>query len=141
MSGFSKYLKRYLEEREITAAELAQEMQMDRSTVFRYTTGTRAPSDIDIVRKMANALQMQNSDKIRLLEEYDRATLGEKTVNSYQYVRKLLGNLKNVTEKVCLDVGKWKQAAALLGTEGNICLWTSSWRFCPNMTGRRNFTG
>lgn len=122
MSGFSKYLKSYLEEREITAAELAQEMQMDRSTVFRYTTGTRAPSDIDIVRKMANALQMQNSDKIRLLEEYDRATLGEKTVNSYQYVRKLLGNLKNVTEKVCLDVGKWKQAAALLGTEGNICL-------------------
>ncbi len=121
MSGFSKYLKRYLEEREITAAELAQEMQMDRSTVFRYTTGTRAPSDIDIVRKIANALQMQNSDKIRLLEEYDRATLGEKTVNSYQYVRKLLGNLKNVTEKVCLDVGKWKQAAALLGTEGNIC--------------------
>ncbi len=122
MSAFSEYLKQYLEEKEITAAELAQEMKMDRSTVFRYTTGTRAPSDIDIVRKIANALQMQNSDKIRLLGEYDRATLGEKTVNSYQYVRKLLGNLKNVTEEISPDAGKWKQAAALPGAEGNICL-------------------
>lgn len=100
MSDFTVFLQQYMEENEITPAELARELNMERSTVFRYIKGTRIPSDEKIVWQIAEALRMAMPDKKALVEAYDRISLGEQVVNSYHCVRTMFQTMKQRKEQM-----------------------------------------
>lgn len=98
MSGFSDYLDFYMDENSVTSAELSKETSIDRTTVFRYRKGTRVPTDEQTVARLADGLRMSVPEKEKLFEEYDRLTIGELTVNSFLYIKKLLKDLKDVKQ-------------------------------------------
>lgn len=108
MSEFSEYLDGYMEEKLMNSAELSRETDIERTLIYRYRKGSRVPSDEGIVMRMADALRMNVSEKNVLMEKYDRITMGELTVNSYQYVRNLLRKLKNTNKDAISEQNSWQ---------------------------------
>lgn len=94
MSGFSEYLTDYMKEHKVTAAELASELDVDRTTVFRWMTGKREPKNVELVMRIAQELHMPVPARKKLLEEHDKLVLGEEAVNARKYVEQLLHDLK-----------------------------------------------
>lgn len=95
---FSKHLKQYLKEHGITVAELAAEIGMDRVTVYRYIKGDRIPSEIKIVELMLDALRMRSTERIEVLEKYERVQMGDQIIDSYKYVEKLMNDLNKISQ-------------------------------------------
>lgn len=122
MSKFSKHLENYMNDREITVAELAAETGMDRVTLYRYIKGTRTPSDVATVEKILDALRIRVAEKQEFLEEYDRLILGEQVVDSYQYVNKLLKELKYISQNIYLQEHTWKEFVEMPLNENVIVL-------------------
>lgn len=106
---FSKHLKKYLKEHEITVAELATEVGMDRVNVYRYVEGRRFPDDVEIVEKILDALRMRSAERQTILEEYERVKLGDQMVDSHKYVEDLMSDLRGISEKNRIDVQTWRQ--------------------------------
>lgn len=109
MSGFSDKLEQCMKECGINAAELAQELGVDRTTIFRYMKGKREPKDAKIVKGIADALHMTLQDRKQFMEEYDNLILGEQVVKGYQYVERLfkhLGNEKQEHRNTFWDIKK-----------------------------------
>lgn len=106
---FSKHLKQYLKEHEITVAELAAEVGMDRVNVYRYIEGRRFPEDIEIVEKMLGALRMRNAERQVILEQYERVKLGNQIVDSHKYVENLMHDLMDISKKKWPDIQTWSQ--------------------------------
>lgn len=96
MLGFSEYLQNYMKTNSISMVELSKEVDIDRTVIYRYVKGTRVPSDLNIVVRIADAIQMSVSEKKELLREYDKLVFGESVVYSYQYIHKLLWNLEKL---------------------------------------------
>lgn len=93
MSNFSEYLESYMMERSITSSMLAEESNIERTVIYRYIKGKRIPKEIEIVIHLADSLHMNIQEKSKLIDEYDKLTMGEITVNSYKYVSKLMEKL------------------------------------------------
>ncbi len=96
MLGFSEYLQNYMKTNSISMVDLSKEVDIDRTVIYRYVKGTRVPSDLNIVIRIADAIQMSVSEKRKLLREYDKLVLGESVVYSYLYIQKLLWNLEKL---------------------------------------------
>lgn len=82
-----------MQENDISIVDLSKETGIDRTVVYRYIKGKRIPSDIETVIRIADALQMSVSEKKYLMDEYDKLTLGEPLVHSFQYVQNLFRQL------------------------------------------------
>lgn len=109
MSKFSKHLEYYMNEHEITVADLVEETGMDRVTIYRYVKGTRNPTDVLIVETLLDALRVRIAEKKEFLEEYDRLIMGDQIVDSYKYVNKLLKELKNISQNQYTRERTWKK--------------------------------
>lgn len=94
MSGFSEYLESYMKEHQMNAAELAVELDVDRTTVFRWMKGKREPKSVELVMRIAQELHMPTAAREKLFEEHDKLMFGEEAVNAHKYVRQLLHDLK-----------------------------------------------
>ena len=77
MSKFSDFLDNYMEEHDISSADLARDMGSDRTTIHRYRKGKRVPADENVVSNMADVLRMSAGEKKILLEKYDCLVFGE----------------------------------------------------------------
>lgn len=108
MTEFSNYLENFMKEKDISMATLARETNVDRAAMYRYVKGTRIPSEIGIVKKIADVLQMSVRERGKLLEEYDKLILGEEMVYSYQYIQNFLSRLVQVPEKEEMMRERWK---------------------------------
>lgn len=124
MSNFSEYLEKYMTEKSITSAMLAEESNIERTVIYRYIKGKRIPQEIEIVIRMADSLHMNIQEKKQLLEEYDKLTLGELTVNSYKYVCRLMEKLVATEQKSLFR--QWKKSVtANISLEDNTVLLNS----------------
>lgn len=85
-----------MKKNEISMVELSRETDIDRTVIYRYVKGTRVPSDINVVIRIADAMQMSVREKKHLLEEYDKLVFGEEMVYSYQYIQKLMRELERM---------------------------------------------
>ena len=56
MLGFSEYLQNFMKINSISMVELSKETNIDRTVIYRYVKGTRVPSDINIVIRIADAM-------------------------------------------------------------------------------------
>lgn len=106
--GFSEYLQKFMKTNSISMMDLSIETDIDRTVIYRYVKGTRIPSDIDVVVRIADALQMTVSEKGYLLKEYDKLILGEPMVYSYQYIQKLLHNLSQLDDTSNVVDSQWQ---------------------------------
>jgi len=108
MLGFSEYLQNFMKTNSISMVELAKETDIDRTVIYRYVKGTRIPSDMDTVARIADAMQMSVSEKKYLLKEYDKLVFGKPMVYSYQYIKKLLRSLERPDRNVISVNEQWK---------------------------------
>lgn len=90
MSEFSDFLKKYMEEHDVSPGNLAKMIDYDRTSVFRYVKGTRIPSSRESVLKMIDALRMNVSERKKLLRYYDFLVMGKHVVESYEGAELLL---------------------------------------------------
>lgn len=122
MSGFSEYLENYMKENKITAARLAGELEVDRTTVFRWMKGKREPKSVELVMRIAQELHMPAAARKEFLGEYDKLLLGEETVNGYQYVGRLFHDLKYAALEASEEMRNvfWRREARV--AEGMLCL-------------------
>lgn len=122
MSGFSGYLESYMKEHQITAAELAGELGVDRTTVFRWMKGKREPKSVELVMRIAQDLHMPAAARKALLEEYDKLLLGEEVVDGYKYVGRLFHDLKYAVLEASEEMKSafWRREARV--AEGMLCI-------------------
>lgn len=113
MLGFSEYLQNFMKTNSISMVELSKETDIDRTVIYRYVKGTRIPSDMDTVARMADAMQMSVSEKKYLLREYDKLVFGKPMVYSYQYIKKLLRSLERPDGNAVSAKGKWKTVSKI----------------------------
>ncbi|RKI22075.1 XRE family transcriptional regulator [bacterium 1xD8-6] len=112
MLGFSEYLQNYMKTNSISMVDLSKEVDIDRTVIYRYVKGTRVPSDLNIVIRIADAIQMSVSEKRKLLREYDKLVLGESVVYSYLYIQKLLWNLEKLDIE-SVSMNSWRSVHEL----------------------------
>ena len=93
--SFSEYLSKYLSNNNLSVAQASKIIGIDRSMLFRYTTGNRKPLNIETVEDIAVRLCMSAKEKREFLEEFDKQTLGDKVVSSFHYVNRLMETLSN----------------------------------------------
>lgn len=113
MIGFSKYLQSFMKRNEISMVELSKETNIDRTVIYRYVKGTRVPSDINVVIRIADAMQMSIREKKHLLEEYDKLIFGEAMVYSFQYIQKLMKELEKLGREDNLLRNQWSAVREL----------------------------
>lgn len=106
--GFSEDLQKFMKTNSISMMDLSVETDIDRTVIYRYVKGTRIPSDVNIVIRIADALQMSVSEKKHLLKEYDKLILGEPMVYSYQYVQNLLHSLNQPNDNFNIVESQWQ---------------------------------
>ncbi len=126
MSEFSEYLDEFMNEKNMNSAELARVMDVERTVIYRYRKGSRVPTEEKTVCRMAAALRMSVPEKEKLLLKYDKLVLGDVTVNSYLYVKKLLKELCdtniNFIPKIMKQTAEteWKKENSILPLESNV---------------------
>lgn len=121
-TDFSRHLKRYLKEHDMTVAELAAEVGVDRVNIYRYVKGERTPDDTETVEKILDALRMRNAEREKFLDEYDRAKMGEQVVDSHRYVNRLMTELKKISSNNVPKQHSWKQFVKMPTENNVICL-------------------
>ena len=99
--NFSEYLNNYLIENNLSSAQAAKKIGIDRTIFYRYTTGKRTPQSEEQVEEIANRLYMSAEEKKELIEKYDRAVLGDEIVSSFHYVNRLMKTLSNADTFNC----------------------------------------
>lgn len=127
MSEFSEYLNNYMDEIELSSAELSEELGIERTTVYRYRKGSRVPVNEEMVAQIADVLQMNVSEKSELIQKYDYLSIGETVVSSYEYVCNLLKRIKDAEmEKTAFALCKYasmdqyKKAICAIDTKDEI---------------------
>lgn len=83
MSQFSDYLAMYMEKREILPTTLADMVNKDRGSIYRYVKGKRIPQTEQLVIKMAKALRMNVAEQDKLLRYYEYESIGKNVVHEY----------------------------------------------------------
>lgn len=70
MSEFSSILSKYVHEKNIKTYSLAQYCGLDRSNMYKIINGKRKPASLNMVRKMAQFMQLSPEEKHDLEEAY-----------------------------------------------------------------------
>ncbi len=122
MIEFSDYLQDLMNRYSVSASELSEETGIDRTVVYRYMKGKRVPSSVAVVEKLADALQISEKERKRLLQEYDKAILGESMVFSYQYIQKMLLDLDSLNENIFVEKTSWSTTIEMRTENNFVCL-------------------
>ena len=70
MIVFSELLKSFINEKNISVKKLAANVQMDRTLIQKYMSGSRVPQNYREVQKRAEGMRVLREQKGELLDEY-----------------------------------------------------------------------
>ena len=93
--NFAEYLTNFLAENDLSTSQAAKKIGIDRTLLFRYTTGKRTPQSEEQVAQIADRLCMSPKEKDELIDCFDRHIFGDELVSSYHYVNRLMQILSN----------------------------------------------
>ncbi len=113
MLNFSEQLNNYMKTHAISTVDLAKETGMDRTAIYRYSRGTRIPSNVAAVKKIADALQMSIKERQELLDAYDKLVWGEENVYNWQYMKELLNSFCSIEREESGFYNYWKVSREL----------------------------
>ena len=89
MSVFSDLLSEYITMKDVGVYPLSQFCGLDRSFMYKIINGKRNPSGEDVVRKMAQFMQLTPQEKIDFMDAFYIAQMGAEVY----YRRKSVGEL------------------------------------------------
>ena len=79
MIVFSELLKSFINEKNISVKKLAANVQMDRTLIQKYMSGSRVPKNYREVQKLADGMMLLPEQQGELLDAYYRNLYGDKT--------------------------------------------------------------
>ena len=77
MSTFSEILNNLNEEKNIKVQPLARYCEVERSTIYKFMNGKRLPGSIDIVKKIAQFMQLTPSESELLVNAWKESQMGK----------------------------------------------------------------
>ena len=83
---FVELLNSYIERSDITKNSLIESVGIDRSTFFQILSGKRLPTNRQLL-DIINKLDIANVEKDRLIDYYERESLGEDVYQAHMFVR------------------------------------------------------
>ncbi len=89
MSVFSDLLSEYITMKDVGVYPLSQFCGLDRSSMYKIINGKRNPSGEDVVRKMAQFMQLTPREKTDFMDAFYITQMGEEVY----YRRKSVGEL------------------------------------------------
>lgn len=89
MSVFSDLLSEYITMKDVEVYPLSQFCGLDRSFMYKIINGKRNPSGEDVVRKMAQFMQLTPREKTDFMDAFYITQMGEEVY----YRRKSVGEL------------------------------------------------
>ncbi len=90
MGRFSAELTAIMSTREISLAEVIRDTGVSRTAFFKYKSGSRLPSDIKTVERLADVLYLNYDEKKQFMEAYLIDQIGEYKYRGMMAVEKLL---------------------------------------------------
>ena len=90
MIVFSELLKSFINEKNISVKKLAANVQMDRTLIQKYMSGSRGPKNYREVQKLADGMMLLPEQQGELLDAYYRNLYGDKTYEGYRKIAETL---------------------------------------------------
>ncbi|MGN0240330.1 MAG: helix-turn-helix domain-containing protein [Candidatus Weimeria sp.] len=103
MSDFSNLIERYMKQSRVTGTELSEGTGLGK-IVYKYIKGTRVPSSIDTVVKIADYLNMTSADSLLLKDYWKNEHFGAERIALWGRIDKFLKHFQINTfhSDVCL---------------------------------------
>lgn len=92
MNNFHDLLVRYIEERKVSVARMAEYCGLERSSLYRILRGQRTPSSEDLVRQMSTYLCLNPAEEDDLLLAYRIELIGYETYSRRQFIDEFIRN-------------------------------------------------
>ncbi len=99
MIVFSELLKSFINEKNISVKKLAANVQMDRTLIQKYMSGSRVPKNYREVQKLADGMMLLPEQQGELLDAYYRNLYGDKTYEGYRKIAETLEGMKDFRMK------------------------------------------
>ena len=99
MIVFSELLKSFINEKNISVKKLAANVQMDRTLIQKYMSGSRTPKNYREVQKLAGGMMLLPEQQGELLDAYYRNLYGDKTYEGYRKIAETLEGMKDFRMK------------------------------------------
>ena len=90
MGKFSAELDAIMETRDVALAEVIRDTGISRASFFKYRNGSRLPSDLNTVRRIAEVLKLNYDESRRFTEAFMIDQIGEYQYRGMMAVEKLL---------------------------------------------------
>ena len=103
MSGFSERLSRWMEERDVTAADISRFCKTEPAQMYRYVKGKELPPLEDMVEQMGICMQLSPKEVQELKAEYAIERIGRVTYYRRRSVEDFLLHFPEFAE----DAGQW----------------------------------
>lgn len=106
MLNFSDMLKYFIKEKNVTINELARSTQIDRSTLYKLTNGTRKPTGPEMIGKIASSLCLNQREKTDLQSAYYLSVLGPMRYYGGKQITDLLNqmNVRKIQQEMPVDI-------------------------------------
>ena len=76
MSNFSVVLSKLMDQKSMESKDVISYTGINRSTFFKIRSGTRSPSGLEMIEKIAIALRLDEEDRTMLFEAYEIDQIG-----------------------------------------------------------------
>ena len=90
MSRFSIYFKKIKESRGLTIPQIARISGLDRSTLFRWSTGREFPDSWQQLEVLSRQLQLSQEEEQGLQNAYQYTKIGEESYTCHQKIMEIL---------------------------------------------------
>jgi hypothetical protein len=103
MSDFSALISKYMKQSRVTGTELSEATGLGK-IVYKYIKGTRVPSSIDAVERIADYLNMTHDDSLLLKDYWKNEHFGADRIALWSQIDKFLRHFQitTVQSDVCL---------------------------------------
>ena len=113
MIVFSELLKSFINEKNISVKKLAANVQMDRTLIQKYMSGSRTPKNYREVQKLADGMMLLPEQQGELLDAYYRNLYGDKTYEGYRKIAETLEGMKDFR-----GISRYRDARGTTGGSG-----------------------
>lgn len=119
MIVFSELLKSFINEKNISVKKLAANVQMDRTLIQKYMSGSRVPKNYREVQKLADGMMLLPEQQGELLDAYYRNLYGDKTYEGYRKIAETLEGMKDFRRRTaCRGISRYRDAGGTTGGSG-----------------------
>lgn len=99
MSAYSEILQKYIAEKNIKISKLVQYCGMERSSMYKIINGKRKPANWEMVKRIANYIQLTPKECETYYDAYYRSRLSEEEYQQKQQIEEFIYNFDYIYNK------------------------------------------